>query len=47
MNMFLYQPVVFTVHEKLQRSHTKIINLKDQLRDIIKNFNYLMDHIQY
>ena len=29
------------------KSHTKIINLKYQLRHAIKSLNYLMDHILY
>ena len=30
-----------------KKSHTKIINLKYQLRHQMKSFNYLMDHILY
>ena len=32
---------------KILKSHTKIINLKYQLRHGMKSLNYLMDHILY
>ena len=37
----------FTIHEKMSKTHTKIINLKFQLRHGIKSLNYLMDHVMY
>ena len=45
--MLLYQTLAFTIHEKIQKSHTKITNLKYQLRDRMKSLNYVMDHILY
>ena len=45
--MLLYQTLAFTVHGKIQKSHTKIINLKYQVRHRMKSLNYLMDHIPY
>ena len=35
------------IHGKIQKSHTKIINLKYQLEHGIKHLNYLKDHIVY
>ena len=35
------------MHEKIWKCHTKIINLKYQLRPEIKSLNYLMGHILY
>ena len=43
--MLLYQILAFTMHGKVQKSHTQIINIKYQLRHGMKSFNYLMDHI--
>ena len=31
----------------MSKTHTKIINLKFQLRHGIKSLNYLMDHVMY
>ena len=46
INMLHYQTLAFTIHGKVQNSHTKIINLKYQLQHrTIKNLKYLMDHI--
>ena len=45
--MLLYQILAFIVHGKVQKSHTKIANLKHQLDRGMKSFNYLMDHILY
>ena len=45
--MLLYQILAFTIHRKIQKSHTKIIYLKYQLRHGMKSLNYLMDHILY
>ena len=45
--MSLYQTLAFTIHGKIQKIHTKIMNLKYQLRHEIKSLNYLMDHILY
>ena len=35
------------IHGEIQKSHTKIINLKYQLRHRLKGLNDLMDHILY
>ena len=32
---------------KIQKSHSKVINLKYQLQHGMENLNYLMDHILY
>ena len=45
--MLLYQTLVFTIHGKIQKSHTKIINLKYHLRHGMKSLNYLIDHVLY
>ena len=45
--MLLYQTLAFTIRGKIYKSHTKIINLKYQLRQGMKNLNYLMGHILY
>ena len=46
--MLLYQTLAFTVLGKIyKKSHTKIINLKYQIRHETENFNHLMDHILY
>ena len=34
-------------NEKIQKSHSKVINLKYQLQHGMENLNYLMDHILY
>ena len=47
VNMLLYQILAFTIHGKISRSHTKIINLKHQLQHGMKNLNYLMGHVLY
>ena len=47
LNMLLYQILAFTIHGKISRSHTKIINLKHQLQHGMKNLNYLMGHVLY
>ena len=39
--------LAFTIHGKMSKTHTKIINLKFQLRHGIKSLNYLMDHVMY
>ena len=44
LNMLLYQTLVFTIHGKIQKSYTKIENLKYQLRYGMESLNYLMDH---
>ena len=43
--MFLYEILAFTIHEKILKSYTKIINLKYQLLHGITSLNYLMGHI--
>ena len=45
--MLLYQILLFTIHGKIEKSLTKIINLKYQLQYGMKSLNYLMDHILY
>ena len=35
--MLPYQILVFTIHEKILKNHTKIINLKDQVRHGMKS----------
>ena len=47
INMLLYQTLVFATHGKIQKSYTKIKNLKYQLRYRMETLNYLMDHILY
>ena len=47
LNMLFYQTLVFTIHGKIQKSYTKIKNLKYQLRYGMESLNYLMDHILY
>ena len=39
INMLLYQTLSFTIHGKIQKSHTKTINLKYQLQTGMKNLN--------
>ena len=39
--------LAFTIHGKMSKIHTKIIDLKFQLRYGIKSLNYLMDHVMY
>ena len=45
--MLVYQILAFTIHRKIQKSHTRIINLKYQLQHGTTSLNYLMDHILY
>ena len=45
INMLLYQILAYTIHGKIQKSHTKIINLKYQLQLRMINLNYLMDYV--
>ena len=40
-NLSIYQTFI----RKIQKSHTKIVNLKYQVRHGMTNFNHLMDHI--
>ena len=47
INILLYQIVAFSIHRKKLESHTKIVNLKYQVRYRMKGLNYLMDHILY
>ena len=42
-----YQNLAYIIHRKILKSHTKIMNLKYQLRYGTQNLNYLMDHILY
>ena len=43
--MLLYQILAYTIHGKIQKSHTKKIKLKYQLQRGMINLNYLMHHI--
>ena len=45
--MLLNQILPFTIHEKIQNSHSKLMNLKYQLLRGMTNFSYLVDNIQY
>ena len=47
--MLLYETLAFTMHEKILKNHTKIINLEYgmKLQHGMKNLNYLMGHIMY
>ena len=47
--MLLYQTLAFTMHEKILKNHTKIINLEYgmKLQHGMKNLNYLIGHIMY
>ena len=45
--MLLYQKLAFKIHGKIQKSHTKIINSKYQLRHGMESLNYLMGQILY
>ena len=47
VNMLLYQTLAFTIHGKIYKINTKIINLKYYLRHGMKSLNYLMDHVLY
>ena len=43
----LYQILAFTIHGKIRKSHTKVMNLKYQLQRGITYLNYFTDHILY
>ena len=45
--MLHYQTLAFTIHGKILKSHTVIINLKYQLQRAMKSLNYVMDYILY
>ena len=45
--MLLYETLAFTIHGKIGKSHTKIINLKYHLQHGMRSLNYLMDHLLY
>ena len=47
INVFFYQILAYTIHEKNIKSHTKTINLKFPDQHGMQNLNYLMDHILY
>ena len=48
INTLLHQILAFTKLGKyIKKSHTKVINLKYQLRHGMKSLNYLIDHILY
>ena len=42
--MLLYQIIAFTIHGKIKKSQTKIINLKYQIQNGM-SLNHLVDHI--
>ena len=46
-NMLLYQILAFTIHGKIYKSNTKVIDLKYQLQYGMEKLNYLIDHILY
>ena len=43
--MLPYQILACTIHEKMQKSHTRAISVNYQLEHGLTNLNYLMDHI--
>ena len=45
--VLLYQILVFIIHGKTWKAHTKMTNLKYQLQRGMINLNCLMDHILY
>ena len=45
INMLLYQILAYTIDRKIQKSHTKIINLKYQLQLGMINLSYSMDYV--
>ena len=45
--MLFYQILASNIHDKILKSHTKLINLNYQFQHEMKNLNYLMDHILY
>ena len=47
VSMLLYQILFFTTHQKILKSHTKIINSKYQLQHGMKILICLMDSILY
>ena len=47
IHMLLYSILAFTIHGKIYKRHTKIINLKYQFGHEKKSSNHLMDHILY
>ena len=47
LNILLYQILACTTHGKYKKSHMRTINSKYQLQHVIKNLNYLTDHILY
>ena len=47
INILLYQILACTIHEKIQKCHTKTINLKYQVQCEMKDLSYFTDHILY
>ena len=45
--MFLYQILVYVIHEKIWKTNITTINLKSQLQRGTKNLSYLTDDILY
>ena len=45
--MFLYKILAYTIHGKIEKSHTKKINLKYPDQHGTKTLNYQMDHNLY
>ena len=47
INMLLYKTLAFTIHGKIKKCDSKMINLKYQLRHGMKSLKYLIDHLLY
>ena len=47
INILFYQNLAFTIHGKIQKRYTKIINLKYQLQRRMRTLNYMTDCILY
>ena len=47
INVLLYQILVFTIHGKMLENPIRTINSRFHLQHGMKNWNYLIDHIQY
>ena len=47
INILFYQNLAFTIHGKIQKRYTKIINLKYQLQRRMRTLSYMTDCILY
>ena len=47
INMLFYQNLAFTIHGKIPKRYTKIINLKYQLQRRMRTLYYMTDCILY